>query len=75
MTETLIFAFSCVKNPHYRMTTLFDRVKSISDPTKYLINGYVTKCQNELFGDLVICNPYYNIPRPVNNLCMIFYQL
>ena len=57
------------------MTTFFDRVESISDSTKYLINGYIRQCQNELFGDFVIYNPYYNIPQPVNNLCMLFYQL
>ena len=52
----------------------FERLKSIANPTKDLINGYIRVCQNELFGDIAIENPYYNIPPLINNHCILFYE-
>ena len=57
------------------MCTIFERLKSIAVPTKDLINGYIRHCQHELFGDMAIKNPYYNIPQLINNHCMLFYEV
>ena len=50
----------------------FDRLKFVTFQTKDLINGYIKDCQDQLFGDIAIDNPYYNIPQPVNNHIMLF---
>ena len=57
------------------MSTFFDRLKSIALPTKDLINGYVRRCQKELFDDIAIDNPYYYIPQLINDHCMLFYEV
>lgn len=57
------------------MSLNFNRLKSIAPFTKGLTNGYIRKCQDELFGDIAMNNPYYNIPQLVNNHIMLFYEL
>ena len=57
------------------MSLSFERLKSMAIPTKNLINGYIRESQTELFGDLAIQNPYYNIPPLINNHCMLFYEV
>lgn len=56
------------------MSSIFDRMQSICAPTKYLVNGYIRICEDELFRDLAMNNPYYNIPQLINNYCMLFYE-
>ena len=57
------------------MSVSFERLKQISATTKDLINGYIRKCQMQLFEDIAIRNSYYNIPPIINNYCMLFYEV
>lgn len=57
------------------MSLSFQRLASITPLIKKLVNGYIRKCQNELFGDIANDYPYYNIPQLVNNHCILFYEI
>ena len=57
------------------MLAPFERLKKIGMSTKDLVNGYIRRCQNELFYELSVNNPYYNIPQLINNNCILFYEL
>ena len=54
---------------------MFERLKYIPISTKYLIHGFIRKCQTELFGEIAVENPYYNIPPLINNYCLLFYEI
>ena len=53
----------------------FERLRKVATPTKHLINGYIRESQVQLFDDIAINNPYYNIPQLINNHCMLFYHV
>ena len=56
------------------MSTKYKRLKGIDKRTELLIDGFLRECQHNLFGELMNINPYYNIPKLVNNHCMLFYE-
>ena len=51
-----------------------ERLKSVGNHTKSLINGYIRSSQFNLFGDIVNENPYYNIPGLIHYHIMLFYE-
>lgn len=57
------------------MSHSFERLKYISIPIKDLINGYIRRCQIQLFGDIANTITYYNIPELINIHCILFYDI
>eukprot|EP01084_Bolivina_argentea_P177308 306633_1 len=53
----------------------FQKLNNVNNKSKLIVYGYIKEFQKITFQEISKVNPYYNIPKIIQNICLIYYHL